>query len=231
VVTAADTASERLIRARLGELRPGEPVLGEETGLVGKVPAGAPCWIVDPLDGTVNYLHGLPWYAVSIAAMLDGVVCAGAVVEPAGGRVWSAATALGASLDGSPLRVSATDRVDLAVVATGFSYRPERRERQARLVAGLLPEVGDLRRAGSAALDLCAVAAGWVDGFIEHGLGVWDWAAGALIAEEAGAVVRRPVVEGSGEPTELGSDAVFAATPGVAAALVELCVRNGAAEV
>ena len=103
-----------------------------------KSPAGTPCWIVDPLDGTVNYLHGLPWYAVSIAAVLDGVVCAGAVVEPSSGRVWSAARALGASLDGSPLRVSATERVDLAVVATGFSYRPERRERQARLFAGLL---------------------------------------------------------------------------------------------
>lgn len=246
VVTAADTASEQLLRTRLGELRPGEPVLGEEAGLVGRVPAGTPCWVVDPLDGTVNYLYGLPWYAVSVAAMLDGVVRAGAVVEPASGRVWSAATGLGASCDGNPLRVSATERMDLALVATGFGYRAERRARQARMAAGLLPEVRDLRRVGSAALDLCAVAAGWVDGFVEHGLGVWDWAAGALIAEEAGAVVRRPRTGGSGEPAGpgsgvgldeptglagLGADAVFAATPGVAAALAALCVRHGAAQV
>jgi myo-inositol-1(or 4)-monophosphatase len=243
VVTAADTASERLLRARLAELRPGEPVLGEETGLVGSVPAGTPCWVVDPLDGTVNYLYGLPWYAVSVAAMLDGMACAGAIVEPATGRVWTAATGLGASCDGSPLRVSATDRVDLAMLATGFSYRPERRARQARMVAGILPEVRDLRRAGSAALDLCAVAAGWVDGFVEHGLGIWDWAAGALIAEEAGAVVRRPPGGRPGEPAglgaeggvdgldELGADAVFAAAPGVAGALAALGIRHGAGEV
>ncbi len=231
VVTAADTAAERLLRTRLGELRPGEPVLGEETGLVGPVPPGSPCWVVDPLDGTVNYLYGLPWYAVSVAAVLDGVARAGAVVEPAGGRVWSAAAGLGASCDGRPLRASATDRVEMALVATGFSYRPERRARQARLAAGLLPRVRDLRRAGSAALDLCAVAAGWVDGFVEHGLGVWDWAAGALIAEEAGAVVRRPGEAGTDALAGLGGDAVFAAAPGVATALAALCAQHGAADV
>jgi myo-inositol-1(or 4)-monophosphatase len=224
VVTAGDRASERLVRERLAELRPGEPVLGEEEG-GGGLRDGL-CWVVDPIDGTVNYLYGYPWYAVSLAAQVDGESVAGAVVEPASGRCWTAARGAGAALDGVPLRVSATTRLDLALVGTGFAYRVERRRRQAAGVAQLLGQLRDIRRAGSAALDLCAVAAGWLDGFFEHGLNRWDWAAGALIASEAGAIVRLPGTTGDG----LGEDLVLAATPGVAEALRAAVIEAGLAD-
>ena len=217
VVTAADTACERLIRSRLAQLRPGEPVLGEEDGLSGGSGSGLR-WVVDPIDGTVNYLYGLPWYAVSIAVMRDQLPLAGAVVEPASGRVWSAHAGGGATLDGRALHVSDAARLDLSLVATGFSYRAERRALQGGLAAALLTRVRDIRRLGSAALDLCAVAAGWVDGYYEHAISPWDWAAGALIAEEAGAVVHRPI---PGARFGQAGDAIVAAAPGIATALTD----------
>ncbi|MFD4640306.1 inositol monophosphatase family protein [Lentzea sp. NPDC058436] len=211
VVTAADRASEQLVRTRLSELRPGEPVLGEEEG--GTVVEGL-TWVVDPIDGTVNYLYGIPWYSVSIAAQLDGESVAGAVFEPATGRMWTAARGYGSFLDGAPLSVSATTDLSLSLLGYGFAYRPERRQRQADAWAGMATRVRDLRRAGAASLDLCSVAAGRLDAYAEHGLGRWDWAAGGLIAAEAGAVVRLP-----GSSPELGEDATFAAAPGIADAL------------
>jgi myo-inositol-1(or 4)-monophosphatase len=226
VVTAGDTASERLVRRRLAELRPGEPVLGEEEGGSTGALDGL-CWVVDPIDGTVNYLYGYPWYAVSLAAQLDGVSVAGAVVEPVSGRCWAATRGGGATLDGVPLRVSATTRLSLSLIATGFAYRVERRRRQAAGMAQLLGELRDIRRGGSAALDLCAVAAGWLDGFFEHGLSRWDWAAAALIASEAGATVRLPGSDGDG----LGADLILAATPGIAEALGAALIDVGLAEI
>lgn len=208
-VTMGDRLAERLIRERLAELRPGDAILGEEEGGDGSPGVDGVCWVVDPIDGTVNYMYGFPWYSVSVAAQLDGVTVAGAVVEPVSGRRWSAVRDGGAFVDGAPLRVSSTDRLELSLLATGFAYQPERRVRQAEVVGRLLGRVRDIRRTGSAALDLCMVAAGWVDAYYEHGLSRWDWAAGSLIAEEAGAVVELP---GSGE---LGN-AIFAATPGIA---------------
>ena len=226
VVTAGDKAAERLVRDELARLRPGEVVLGEEAGASGEPEPGAVCWVVDPIDGTVNYLYGFPWFAVSVAAQIDGVSVAGAVVEPASGRRWSAVRGQGATLDGVALRTSAADRLELSLVATGFGYRAQRRARQAAAVAKLLPEVRDIRRAGAASLDLCAVAAGCVDGYCEHGLNRWDWAAGALIAEEAGAVVRLP-----SDDAPLGADAVFAAAPGIADRLQETLLRCGFGEI
>lgn len=223
VVTAVDHQSERFLRARLAELRPGEPVLGEEGG--GEA-GDAVTWVVDPIDGTVNFLYGLPEFSVSVAAQIAGVSVAGAVVEPVSGRRWTAARGEGAWLDGRRLRVSSPERLDVALLGTGFSYRPERRARQAELIAGLLGHVRDIRRPGSASLDLCAVAAGWTDAYLEHGLKRWDWAAGALIAEEAGAVVSLP-----GQDRELGSDATLAAAPSVAAELREAAIKCGAAGV
>jgi myo-inositol-1(or 4)-monophosphatase len=219
VVTAADRAAERLIRGRLAELRPGEPVLGEEEGGAG--PAAGVCWVVDPIDGTVNYLYGLPWYAVSVAAQWRGRPVAAAVVEPETGRVWSAASGMGATLGSRPLRVTGADRLALALIGTGFSYSVQRRAWQSRLAAELVTAARDLRRGGSAVLDLCSVAAGWLDGFVEHGLSPWDWAGGALIAAEAGAVLRVPTADGS-DPDGLGADATVAAAPGIAAALHDL---------
>jgi myo-inositol-1(or 4)-monophosphatase len=224
VVTAADRATEQLVRRRIAELRPGEPVLGEEEGGSSPADLAGVRWVVDPIDGTVNYLYGFPWYAVSLAVQVDGVSVVGAVVEPASGRRWVAARGLGAQLDGETLRVSSTTRLDLALVATGFAYRVERRRRQAEGVAQLVGKVRDIRRSGAASLDLCAVAAGWLDGYFEHGLSRWDWAAGALIAEEAGAAVRLP---GETDTDGLGADLLMAASPGVVAELTAALIECG----
>jgi myo-inositol-1(or 4)-monophosphatase len=222
-VTAGDRAAERLVRERLADLRPGEAVLGEEEGADGATGDGV-CWVVDPIDGTVNYLYGFPWYSVSVAAQLDGVSVAGAVVDAVSGRTWAAARGAGATLDGEPLRVNPTSRLDLALVATGFAYQAERRVRQAEVLGRLLGRVRDVRRTGSAALDLCMVASGWVDAYVEHGLNRWDWAAGSLVAEEAGAVVTLP------DSGELGG-ATFAAAPGIAEELRAALIDAGATTV
>jgi myo-inositol-1(or 4)-monophosphatase len=230
VVTASDHAVETLVRERLAQLRPGDTVMGEEHG--GSAGGPGVSWVVDPIDGTVNFLYGMPWYAVSLAAVRDGRSLAGAVVEPSSGRVWSAALGLGATCDGRPLRASAVSDPALSLLGTGFSYRAERRIRQVAMIGGMLPHVRDVRRTGSAALDLCAVAAGWVDAYLEHGCSWWDWAAAALVASEAGAVVRTPGPTGSTPPPDgLGSDAVFAAAPGIAVELASLAREHGAAGV
>ncbi|GAA1262502.1 inositol monophosphatase family protein [Pseudonocardia aurantiaca] len=230
VVTESDHTLENLVRERLAQLRPGDSVVGEEHG--GSAGSSRTLWVVDPIDGTVNFLYGLPWYAVSLAAVRDGESVAGAVAEPATGRLWSAAVGAGATCDGRPLRVSGASELSLSLLGTGFSYRAERRVRQAAMVAGMLPEVRDVRRTGSAALDLCAVAAGWLDAYLEHGCSWWDWAAAALIATEAGAVVRTPGPTGSVPPDDgLGADALLAATPAIAADLMALAREHGAANV
>jgi myo-inositol-1(or 4)-monophosphatase len=230
VVTAADTALEALVRERLAQLRPGEPVVGEEGG--GAAEPGAVTWVVDPIDGTVNFLYGLPWYAVSLAATRDGDTLAGVVAEPASGRVRSAAVGAGATCDGRPLHASAVTELDMTLVGTGFAYSSERRARQAAFVAGLLPRVRDLRRSGSSALDVCSVAAGWLDAHLEHGTNWWDWAASALIAREAGAVVRTPSPPGCAAPDDgLGPDTLVAAAPGVAADLAALARELGVVRV
>ena len=239
VVTAADHAAERLVRARLEQLRPGETVLGEESAEEGSSAeaeasgrsggeTGELRWVVDPIDGTVNYLYGFPWYAVSVAAELDGRSVAGAVVEPVSGRVWSAAEGHGAYLGDRRLWVSPADRLDLALIGTGFAYSLRRRTAQAEVVGHLLGQVRDLRRSGAASLDLCAVAAGWLDGYYEVGLKRWDWAAGALIASEAGAEVRLPAADAA---DGLGGEAVCCAAPRIAEPLREALVRAGAADV
>ncbi|GAA4553534.1 inositol monophosphatase family protein [Pseudonocardia xishanensis] len=227
VVTASDREIEDLLRTRLAELRPGEPVFGEEAA----GDAAAARWVVDPIDGTVNYLYGLPWFAVSVAAVVDGVSVAGAVVEPASGRVWSAAAGQGATCDGEPLRVTDETDLSLALLGCGFAYDATRRGRQAAMIGRLLPQVRDLRRNGSAALELCGVAAGRADAFVEHGLGWWDWAAAALIAAEAGARVVAVSGRAGEHAGELGGEITVVATPGVADALVEALSEAGAAEV
>ncbi len=223
-VTLADTETEQLIRDRLAQTRPGEAVLGEEGGVT--LTGGAVRWVVDPIDGTVNFLYGIPAYSVSVAAQVDGVSLAGAVADVASGQIYSAAAGLGAELilgDGRrrQLRCSRVDELSMALVGTGFSYSPHRRAAQAALLARLLPEVRDVRRLGSAALDLCMVASGRLDAQYEHGLHEWDWAAGALIAAEAGAVVLLP---GAQDP---GAGLLLAAAPGVAAHLIEALDRAG----
>jgi myo-inositol-1(or 4)-monophosphatase len=206
VVTEADQAAESLIRDLIAEERPGDRILGEEGGEIappgGQGGRSAVRWIVDPLDGTVNYLYGLPDWAVSIAAEVDGTVVAGAVFVPRRDELYSARLGNGAWLSsgaldwrgedtGSPVRLSCNHDVPLAqaLVATGFGYEAGRRQVQGDVLRAVLPQVRDIRRGGSAAVDLCSVASGTVDAYYERGVNLWDIAAGGLIAAEAGARV------------------------------------------
>ncbi|MEO6501254.1 MAG: inositol monophosphatase family protein [Jatrophihabitantaceae bacterium] len=185
VVTDADHAVEEFLRAALAQLRPEDSILGEEGGEAAST--GSPVrWVLDPIDGTVNFMLGLPQFAVSIAAQVQGQTVAGCVLNPSSGEVFRAAAGHGAFLGDRRLSGPRSVPLEQAVVATGFSYDPARRARQGRAVGELLARVGNLRRMGSAALDLCALAAGWVDLYYEGPLGEWDFAAGLLIAAEAG---------------------------------------------
>lgn len=208
VVTAMDRACEALLRERLAAERPGDGVHGEEhpehSGTSGVR------WILDPIDGTVNYLYGLENYSISIAVEVHGELVAGVVTKPATGEQFHAARGQGAFLDRWPIGCSAPDSLGLTLVATGFGYLTERRAAQGRAVGALLPQVRDIRRMGSAALDLCNVAAGRVDAYYEWGTHIWDWAAGAVICREAGVDVRLPVDD---------EGLVVAAAPSIADAL------------
>jgi myo-inositol-1(or 4)-monophosphatase len=189
VVTAADRAVERQVVATLRQLRPEDSVLGEEygdTGASASAGAAAVRWILDPIDGTVNYLYGIPQYAVSLAAEVDGAVVAGVVRNAATGEEWTATRGGGAYRGGRLLRGSTETDLGQALIATGFGYDPARRAHQARVLSALIPHVRDVRRFGAAALDLCLAAEGAVDAYYEKGLNVWDHAAGGLIATEAG---------------------------------------------
>ncbi|MGY1711566.1 inositol monophosphatase family protein [Geodermatophilus sp. SYSU D00758] len=192
LVTAVDRACEELVVRRLLGARPDDGLLGEEGGE--RTGTSGVRWVVDPIDGTTNFVYGLPAYAVSIAAEVDGRVEAGVVLNAATGELWSATRGGGATLraggaDPVPLAVGAPASLGRALVATGFGYGTEQRRVQGAVVAELLPQVRDIRRNGSAALDLCSVAAGRVDAYYELHLNPWDFAAGALVAAEAGAVV------------------------------------------
>ncbi len=218
VVTAADRAVEQQVIAALAARRPGDTVLGEEFGgaaLSGGT-AGGVRWIVDPIDGTVNYLYGLEYYAVSIAAEADGEIVAGVVRHATTGETWTAAKGHGAFREGVRLTGSLAVELPLSLVGTGFAYAKERRAHQAAVAAQVLPRVRDIRRMGSAALDLCAAAEGRLDAFYEQGLAEWDLAAGGLIAREAGLLVTGL----SGRPA--GPDMVLAAPPALHGPLDEL---------
>jgi myo-inositol-1(or 4)-monophosphatase len=189
VVTEMDRAAEALISRLLLAERPGDAILGEEGGESGH---GRVRWIVDPLDGTVNYLYGLPDWAVSIAAEVDGVVVAGVVAVPARDELFTAVLGEGAWLRSGgrpPIAARCNIAVPLhqALVGTGFGYAAVRRAVQGEVVATVLPRVRDIRRGGSCAVDLCSVAMGRLDAFYERGVNYWDFAAGGLVATEAGA--------------------------------------------
>jgi len=225
VVTAMDRAAERLVVDALHAARPGDGVLGEEGGETQG--SGGVRWLIDPIDGTVNYLYGLPAYAVSLAAEVDGVMAVGAVYNPAIDELWTAVRGEGAWLDGRRLGVDRRSgpevaSLDQALVATGFGYGATRRRSQAAVVATLLPEVRDIRRFGAASLDLCSAATGRVDAYFERGLEPWDLAAGGLIASEAGLLVTGL----SGAPA--GGEMVVAAPPALHAALHDRLVALAA---
>jgi myo-inositol-1(or 4)-monophosphatase len=239
VVTEMDRRAEALITEQIRAARPGDAILGEEGGETHGVPApgrpdgGAPAaevrWIVDPLDGTVNYLYGLSDWAVSIAAEVAGTIVAGVVAVPLHGETFLAVRGQGAwrrtgsglhsaigsgtvgsgTVEGTSLRCNRGVPLSQALVGTGFGYLPGRRRVQGEVVSALLPQIRDIRRGGSASVDLCMVAAGRLDAFYERGLNYWDYAAGALIAEEAGARVTGL----AGRPP--GSPMTVAAGPGL----------------
>ncbi len=194
VVTEMDRRSEELLLTELLGARPEDGILGEEGS--SRPGSSGLTWVVDPIDGTVNYLYGLPGYSVSVAAVTGDPttpggyqVQVGVVYDPARAELFSATLGGGAHRNGHEIHCRNSSTLPAALIGTGFGYERERRTRQAQLVARILPEIRDIRRLGSAAVDLCHVAAGRLDGYFEQGLNPWDLAAGELIAREAGAVV------------------------------------------
>ena len=200
LVTFFDRAAEARIVARLRECRPFDAIVGEE----GADHAGSSGlrWLIDPIDGTTNFVYDLGGYAVSVAVCDAGGALAGAVHVPSSGQLFSAHRGGGATCDGTAIEPSGCADVSQALVATGFSYDPARRAAQASRLAHLLPQVRDLRRLGAAAVDLCLVACGRLDAYFEEHLSPWDSAAGALIAIEAGAVAS-DLTGGPPRPEEL----------------------------
>ena len=229
-VTVVDKESEAYITHTLTELRPDDGIVGEE-GTSLDSHSGVR-WIVDPIDGTVNFLYGIPQYAISIAAAAGDDLLAAVVINVATGRTFIARKGEGAFVesDGEWHQLTCApqqpDSVSHALVATGFSYTPEWRAQQATIITELLPQVRDIRRMGSAALDLCALAEGTVNAYYEHGIHPWDYAAGALIAAEAGAYVQHPGLSASGKDGELTA----AAAPGVWEEFREALASAGAFE-
>ena len=211
MVSDADRDAEALIRDLLAAERPEDGMLGEE-GADEESRSGRR-WVVDPLDGTTNYLYRFPSWCVSVALEDGEGAAVGVVHDPLRGESFTAVRGEGACLDGTSITVSGADSLGSALVATGFGYDSERRAMQAGVLTRVLPAVRDVRRAGAAALDLCMVACGRLDGYYERGLHAWDWAAGSLIAAEAGATVR-PL---AGEPFGL-----IAASPAIAGELARL---------
>jgi myo-inositol-1(or 4)-monophosphatase len=222
-VTVVDTETERLLRERLAELRPGEHILGEEEGGSTGGRDGL-TWVLDPIDGTVNFMYGVETYAVSVGVQRDGVSVAGAVAHVPAEALYSAARGHGATVQRNgvttPLAAGSAVDLSMSLVGTGFSYAPEQRARQGEILAKILPVVRDMRRMGSCALDLCMVATGQLDAYYEEGVHVWDWAAAALIAAEAGASLRLPPADG-------GPGLIVAAAPGIADALAVALRRSG----
>jgi len=223
IVTVMDQESELLLRRILLGARPDDAVLGEEDGA--SAGTSGITWVIDPIDGTVNYLYGIPAYCVSVAAVIGDAgtpgqwqPVAGAICNPLTGEIFHSRRGGGAYVlvagEDTAIRVNAVDVLLQSLIATGFGYVPEVRARQGEVLSAMLPEIRDIRRAGSAALDLCAVACGRVDAYYESGLNPWDLAAGWIIAAEAGALVTGL----NGIPP--GQAAVVAAGPGVHAALL-----------
>nr|WP_155073915.1 inositol monophosphatase family protein [Streptomyces taklimakanensis] len=220
VVTEMDLASEQLITDFLSEHRPDDGFLGEEGASI-EGTSGVR-WIVDPIDGTVNYLYGLPAWAVSIAAEYRGETVVGVVEIPPRGETYHAVSGEGARRNGERVACRPSPPLERALIGTGFNYVAERRTAQADVARELLPRVRDIRRSGSAAIDLCDVGGGRLDGFYERGLHPWDVAAGDLVAREAGALT-------GGRPGRApDGDLTVAASPGVFEVLQPLLEELGA---
>ena len=217
-VSEADLAAEAEIRRVLGERRPGDAILGEEGGESGD---GELRWIVDPLDGTVNFLFGIPQFAVSVACQAGEEMIVGVVLDPVREETFAATRSGPPTLNGSEISGSSREDLATALVSTGFAYDAGVRAKQAVVIGRLLPRVRDIRRAGSAALDLAWLACGRYDAYFERGVNLWDYAAGGLIASRAGLAVRELA------PAEDGPAGLAAAAPALLDELLGL-ILNGA---
>jgi myo-inositol-1(or 4)-monophosphatase len=216
LVTKVDKLAEAKIREIILDAYPDHAVLGEEEGQPG---GDAPCrWIVDPLDGTLNYAHGFPFYCVSVALEVRGTVEVGVVLDSVRGELFTATRGGGAFVSGAPIRVSRETELRRAMLATGFAYHPDTLSENIAVFGRVHPEVRSVRRPGAAALDLCCVAAGRLDGFWELGLNAWDVAAGMLIIREAGGTVTNE----AGAPYRLGDKVTVASNGHLHAKLVAL---------
>lgn len=220
LVSEADLAAEAAIREVLRRRRPADAILGEEGGATESAvanPSGRVLrWVVDPLDGSVNFLFGIPAFAVSVACEAGSGAVVGVVLDPVRDECFAAARSTAATLNGQPIEASDRDELGQAMVATGFGYDAAVRARQAAVVARVLPRVRDIRRVGAAALDLAWCACGRFDAYYERGIQAWDVAAGALIAERAGLQVRRLA------PTDHDAAGIVAAPFALIDSLVEL---------
>lgn len=213
-VTVADKAAEAIVVDGILRYRPDDGLVGEEGA--NRLGSSSVTWYIDPIDGTTNYLYDIPAYAVSIAAAINGNLVAGVVHNPSTGELFVARAGHGAQRNGEAIQLRPKVETSSALVATGFGYSPQRRQDQAEVLHRVLPSIRDIRRFGSAALDLCALAMGRVDGYYEVGLNIWDYAAGWLIAGEAGGVCRN--LQG-GDPS---SDFFIAGRSDLVASLVRL---------
>lgn len=213
VVTEVDTWSEETIVRSIQVHRPDDGLLGEE-GASAPGSTGV-TWVIDPVDGTTNFLYDLPGFSVSIGVEFEGERLAGAVYDPVRAELFSAAVGKGATVNGQTIRASDADTLSTALVGTGFSYDATDRVHQAQALTSIIPVVRDIRRLGGAALDFCAVATGRLDAYFERGVKPWDSAAGALIASEAGAVVQT-------------ADLTYAVAPKLASTFVEMLETSGA---
>ena len=221
MVSEVDRASERLLVDGILAARPDDGILGEEgTDRAGR---SGLRWVIDPLDGTTNFLYGLPGFAVSIAVEGPAGTLVGVVLDPVHDELFAATAGGGATRNGIPVHCTTGADLGTALIGTGFGYRADVRAGQAEVLRTVLPAVRDIRRLGAAAVDLCAVACGRLDGYYEQGLAPWDLAAGALVAVEAGATVTGV----AGGPA--GRDLTIAAGPGIAAGLRALLVAAGQA--
>ncbi|HET8978970.1 MAG TPA: inositol monophosphatase family protein [Solirubrobacteraceae bacterium] len=206
LVSEADIAAEAAIRRVLGERRPADAILGEEGGASGN---GARRWVIDPLDGTINFLFGVPQFAVSVACEDADGALVGVVLDPVREETFAATRSGEPTLNGAGIHASTQDDLSTSLVATGFGYDADVRARQAEVLTRLLPQVRDIRRAGAAALDLAWCACGRYDAYYERGVKPWDICAGGLIARRAGLAVREL------EAGEAGPKGVVAAPPGL----------------
>lgn len=220
MVTEVDHASEGHIVRRILEARPGDGLLGEE-GASRNGNTGIR-WIIDPLDGTTNFLYGFPAFAVSIAVEVDGATVVGVVHDVARAETFAAYRGGGATCNGRPISVGRRADVTTSLLGTGFGYAAQRRRQQAAILGRILPKIRDIRRAGSAALDFCWVASGRLDGYFEQGIQTWDWTAGALIVEEAGGQVGWLERVETDPPGLLDPPPIIAANPTLYGGLVAL---------